>query len=100
MFEIAEFIFSKIIEFINSLRLIVIPNTNITLLGFYLSILTISIIMTFIRRFFKIEQNIFNRNLNNQYKINRQKLIKQASINNQNRKHSTKYLQKNSRRYN
>lgn len=100
MIEVANFIIQSIIEFINSLRLIIIPNVGISLLTFYIGIMSISLIMTFIKNFFRIENNIFRKNINKQYMSKRQSFIRQASARKENKKHTTKYLQKNSRRYN
>lgn len=78
MIEISNFTIKSIIEFINSLRLIIIPNTNISLLGFYISLIALSIIFTFIRRFFRIEKNLLNTKINASYFNIRKNLKKKA----------------------
>ena len=78
MIEISNFTIKSIIEFINSLRLIIIPNTNISLLGFYISLIALSIIFTFIRRFFRIEKNLLNTKINASYFKIRKNLKKKA----------------------
>ncbi len=71
MLDAVNFIISSIITFIQSLKNVIIPQINISLYAYYISIITIGLIVSFVIQFLKMKrQDVIRENKynNRQYK--------------------------------
>lgn len=71
MLDAVNFIISSIITFIQSLKNVIIPQINVSLYAYYISIIAISLIVSFVIQFLKMKRQdvIRERRYNNrQYK--------------------------------
>lgn len=69
MFDSLAFVIESIIQFINSLRTIYIHN-NLTLLDYFIGLSALSIIFTFVIRFFKVEKSIMQQESHKNFRSN------------------------------
>lgn len=71
MLDAVNFIISSIITFIQSLKNVIIPQINVSLYAYYISIIAISLIVSFVIQFLKMKRQdvIREKRYNNrQYK--------------------------------
>jgi uncharacterized membrane protein (DUF106 family) len=56
MLDTVNFIINSIIKFIQSLKNVIIPQINVSLYAYYISIIAISIIVSFVVQFLKMKR--------------------------------------------
>ncbi|GEM_PF-2510575 len=75
MIEVIIFYIQQIVNFINSLRYIKVLDTNVSLLGLFVTFLIVQVVYSFVYRFFRIERNIAVKDVNRRYFGLRKKVL-------------------------
>lgn len=63
MFEVVSFVFDSIIRFVNSLRNVKISGTSLSLFSYFVGVMVLTMVVSFVISFFKIRKNIFSRKI-------------------------------------